>query len=248
MPQRSFRTSHEGPFDLSRYDLPPLSSTDERALERVGFNKNVWEALNWFVQLAKKDLEASKGDLLILREDLAALRKVHLRISNADDEDNQPTDEEIGDFQRTVRQHLEELADRGYTFLPETAVEQRIEYPHIMEKLAIQEGYKPHPQASKLPDCTSLYRLPHSITGLVAVMGRLLEKVGTLIVRCPKCRNIFLQSRRNQEYCGRSCQSIAFVQRRRAEAKARATKKTAAKKPRTKATARGESRHGTKKR
>jgi len=176
------------------------------------------------------------------------MRKVHLGLANSDDKDNQPTDEEIGDFQREIKKHLEELANQGCTFLPKTEVQQRIEYPHVMEKLAMQEGWKPHPQPVSLPDCNSVFNLPKSVTGLIAVMGRLLEKVGTLIVRCPHCKNIFLQSRRNQEYCGRSCQSVAFVQRRRAEAKARASKKATAKKPGTKASARGESRHGTKKR
>lgn len=242
MPQRP-RTTHFGPVNLSQIDRPPLSPTDERALVRVGYDKGAWEEIGWFIRLARADLDkASPGDLLSVKEEFVAMQKVHLRVHT-----DLPEDEVVGNVQRIVRKNLEELADQGFTFLPEIPVRQRIEYPHIMEKLTLRGSYEPDPQGNSLPDSLSFLHAPPGI-GLVAVMGQLLATVGKLIVRCPHCRNIFLQSRRNQDYCGRSCQSVAIMQWRRAEAKAQTTKKATAKKSVSRTSGKGEARHGKKRR
>ena len=243
MPQRR-RTQQFGPVSLSQIDPPPLSPTDERALTRIGYDKSAWDEVGWFVRLARTDLDkASPGDLLSLKEEFVALQKVRLRVQT-----DLPEDEAVGNVQRYVRTHLGELADQGFTFLPEIPIQQRIEYPDIaIKQLALRAGYQPSPQATGLPDCMSFLHAPPGI-GLVAVMGQLLATVGKLIVRCPHCRNIFLQSRRNQEYCGRSCQSIAVMQRRRAETKAQTTQKATAKKSVSKTSGKGEAQHGKKRR
>lgn len=219
MPQH-VRTQQFGHIDLTKLDPPQLSPTDERALARTGHDKSAWDEVGWFVRLARTDLDqASPGDLLSLKEEFVALQKVHLRV-HTDHPDNMV----LWDVQWAVHRGLEELADQGVTFLPEIPIRQRIEYPYIREKLALGGGYKPSHSATSLPDCMSFLHAPPGI-GLVAVMGQLLATVDRLIVRCPHCRNIFLQSRRNQEFCSRSCQSVAVMQRRRAEAKALASQK-----------------------
>jgi hypothetical protein len=243
MPQHPFRTSRIDLFKWGPLDRPPLTPTDERALKRVGHDKGAWYEINWFIRLAQIDIEASEGDVVSLQEDFAALQKVYLRHANPPP----PPCQQIVELQRTVRKHLEELANQGWTLLPEVPVQQVLIYPHMQAKLATLAEGKVVETPSTFPDCESHHVTPPRLSSLISVMGQLLEKVGKLIVRCPHCESIFLQSRRNQEYCGRGCQSVAVMQRRRAEAKTRNDAR-AAKKRERKGGGMGGPRRGTKKR
>ncbi len=249
MPQLSHKTEA---INWDVYLVEVLSPTERLALERVGFSKRVgftkrkWHELDWFVRFAKADLDkASQGDLLSLQEEIVAMLTVHFR----NRPESTPTLEQIIEIQRTVRNHLTDLADRGKTCLPPPPGRLWIRYPRILAQLSLgaTAGAKME-QLSRMPDIVSLRAASGDPANLVSVMGELLEKAGKPIVRCPHCRTIFLQSRRNQEYCSRSCQSVAVMKKRRAETKAKIKRKRTARTPGPKTSARGGSRHGKKRR
>jgi len=125
-------------------------------------------------------------------------------------------------------------------------MQQRIEYLHRIEKPSVEAGSKPTPDADDRAEIFSVM-WAHSGIGLIAVMGQLLASVGQVVSRCPHCHKVFLQSRRNQDHCGRSCQSVAYTQRRRAVAKAQTQKKAKGKKTGSTTSKKGRSRHGKKK-
>ena len=243
MPQRGYKIEA---INWDSYIVEILSPTDQRALERVGFSKGKVHELDWFVRFARIDLDkATQGDLLSLQEEFVALLTAHFR----DSPQSMPPREQIIEIQRTVRNHLNSLADKGMAGLPPPPGTLWITYPRIAAKLSVgaSAGAKME-EFSRMLDIVSHRAASGDPGNLVSVLGELLEKAGKPIVRCPHCRTIFLQSRRNQEYCSRSCQSVAVMKKRRAEAKAKTKRKRTARKPGPKTSARGGSRHGTKKR
>lgn len=220
--------------------------TDQRALERVGFSKGKLDELDWFLRFARMDLDnASQGDLLNLQEEFVAL--LSARFGNRPK--SMPSQKQIIEIQRTVQNHLTDLADQGRTMFPALPGWLWILYPRIGAKLRLRAsaGAKME-EFSDMADFGSHRAAPADPANLIPLLGELLEKVRKPIVRCPHCRTFFLQSRRNQEHCSRSCQSVAVMQKRRAEAKAQTKRKTTARKPDPKTAAKGGSRHGTKKR
>ena len=241
MPQRSYKIEA---IRWDNYRQRHFTPTHQRALERVGFNKGKWDELDWFVRFARMDLDkASPGDLLSLQEDFWALSAAHFRSSPTPI----PSREQIIEIHQTVRNHLTELADKGITMLPALPGWLWIHYPRIQSKLLVGASASAKMEEfSWEPDIASHRQASGDPANLVSLLGELLEKAGNSIVRCPHCRTIFLQSRRNQEHCSRSCQSVAVMQKHRAEAKAKPKRKTTARKPGPKTSAKGGSRHGTK--
>ncbi len=245
MPQRGYK------IEAIRWDDSYIEQTfpqtHRRALERVGFNKGKGDEVDWFLRFARMDLDnASPGDLLSLEEDFWALSAAHFGSSPK----SKPTREEIIEIQRTVRNHLTDLADQRKTELPVLSGCLWILYPRLEANLSVGESTSAETKewVLKQPDIVSHRAAGGNPTNLISLLGELLEKAGKPIVRCPHCRTIFLQSRRNQEYCSRSCQSVAVMQARRAKAKAQTKRKTTARKPGPKTSARGGSRHGKKRR
>ena len=113
MPQRGFKIEA---INWDDYLVPILEPTDQRALERIGFGKNKWDELNWYVRFAQMDLDnASQGDFLSLQEEFAALVTVHFRSRSPE---SVPSRKQIIEIQRTVLKHLTDLVDRGETCLP----------------------------------------------------------------------------------------------------------------------------------
>jgi len=233
-------------FELGRRPPQFFTSTEQRALTRIGYEKEPDEELNWFIRLGNAKLEGlSEGEVLMLQEEFNALDKAHsnspYRYDGKVGKDGYfqiievpclPTLKEMVEVQKIIQSRLSELADLGYTCLPEMPTQMNICYPRRMEKTDLP---------SYIPECAvSHFVTSPSLTKLVYFMGHLLEKVGKLVLRCPHCRNIFLQSRKNQEYCSRSCQSVAVMQRRRTEAKVLQVK--------SRSTRNRRARHGTKRR
>ena len=111
MPQLAFKIEA---INWDGYLVEFLSPTERRALERVGFSKRKWHELDWFVRFAKADLDkASQGDLLSLQEEIVAMLTVHFRNRPK----STPTLEQIIEIQRTVRNHLTDLAGPSTVFL-----------------------------------------------------------------------------------------------------------------------------------
>jgi hypothetical protein len=118
-----------------------------------------------------------------------------------------PTLGEMIEVQKLIQSHLSELADVGYTCLPEMPIQMNICCPRRMEKSHLP---------SYIPDCgVSHFVTTPSFSRLVYFMGHLFEKVRKVVLRCPHCRNLFLRSRKNQEHCSRRCQSVSVMQRKR---------------------------------
>lgn len=243
MPQRGYKIEA---INWERSFVSDHAPTEQGVLERVGFTKGKWDELDWFVRFARRDLDkASPGEFLSLQEEFAALVTAHFKSSP----DSMPTREQIIEIQQIVRKHLTELADEGKTMFPALPGFLWILYPRILAKL--QEGVwgrGKKEQISSLPDIGLHRAASGDPANLVPLLGELLGKVGRPIVRCPHCRNIFLQSRKNQVYCSRSCQSVAIMQKRRAEVTAQIKQTKKAKKSSPKTSAKGNSRHGRKKR
>jgi hypothetical protein len=191
---------------------------------RIGYEKGPIGELDWFIRLANAKLEgASEGEVLMLQEEFTALEKAHSKISDRWRFRPQvdglklvevsfiPTPQDIIDVQKIIRSRLSELADRGLTVFPVMPTQMLIGYPRRLAKRDLTKS---------TPDFIVSYSVASpSFTKLVYYMGLLIEKSEKLVSRCPHCRNIFLQNRRNQEHCSRSCQSVAVMQRKRAEEK-----------------------------
>jgi len=244
MPQRGYQI---GATNWDRSISLILTPTDQRALERVGFHRDKWYETDWFVRFAMMDLEkASQGDFLNLEEEIVALVTAHYRNR---DQESVPSREQIIEIQRTLLKHLTELADKGKTMFPALSGWVWIIYPRIAANLSVGASAVARlEEFSRMLDIGS-HRAAASgkPENIIPLLGELLEKVGRPILRCPHCRTIFLQSRTNQEFCSRSCQSVAVMQKRRAEAKAQTQKKAKGKKTGSTASKKGKSRHGTKK-
>lgn len=221
MPQRVFRSEHYGYWHPDYAKVQPLSATDERALARVGLEKGPEEELNWFLRFANLDVgRASHGELLTIQEDLAVIIKVH----NLYYTPHLPTRDEILELHALLRKHLAELADEGKSLFPEVVIRQWIIYPRHHARIRARSTGKLDEVPSHIADCvTSDNPTARSLVYMVRLVGRLIEKSKGLVMRCPHCQNLFLQGRRNQEYCGRVCQSVAVMQRLRSAAKASTT-------------------------
>lgn len=245
MAQRSFRKQQYELFERNSFDVKKYTATQQRALSRVGYGKPLAYEVDWFIGLANNNLEQlSEGENLTLQEDFSVLMKAHCDWVNA----KLPTHSEMLEVQRIVRHHLSELADKGLTVLPETPIRHCLSYPRRMAILQTLAIGVPVNLPKETPDCMTQHLIGLvSFNNLVYFMGHLLEKVGKLVLRCPHCRNIFLQWRRNQEYCSRSCQSVSVMQRRRAEAKAKAAQIAKGKK-RASQPGKGVASHGKKRR
>ena len=243
MPQRGYKTEA---INWDRYFVIDQPPTEQRVLERVGFTKGKWDEVDWFVRFARMDLaKASPGDFLSLQEEFAALVTAHFKNSP----DTMPNREQILEIQQTIRKHLTELVDEGRTMFQALPGNLWILFPRMAAKLptGLWAGATKE-QISGMPDIVSHRVASGDPANLVPLLGELLEKVGRPIIRCPHCQHIFLQSRTNQEYCGRSCQSVAVMQERRAVAKTKSQRKINAKKPSPKSSAKERSRPDKNKR
>ena len=225
MPQRGHKIQA---VNWDDYLASILTKTHQLALERVGFLKGPWDELDWFVRFATMDLDkVSQGDFLNLQEEIWALLTVHFKSSP----DSIPLREQIIEIQQTIRNHLTELVDRGQTMLPSLPGFLWITYPRIAANLSV--GASPVAKLKKFKrmlEIVSHRAASGHPDNLVPLLGELLEKVGKPVLRCPHCRNFFLPSRSNQENCSRHCQSVAVMQRHRAEVKAQIKQTRKAKK------------------
>jgi len=231
MPQRGYA------IEAIRWDRSIASillPEHQRALERVGFHKGRWGELDWFVRFARMDLgTASPGDLLSLQEEFWALVAAHFRSTLKP----MPSREHMIEIQHTIQQHLADLADQQKTMLPALPGVLWILYPRIEANLEVgaSADAKTKEWLLKRPDIVSHRQASGNPANLVSLLGELLEKAGKPILRCPHCRTIFLQPRRNQEYCSRHCQSVAIMRKGRAEAKAKRKRTARTRGPKTSA-------------
>ncbi len=200
-----------------------LSATEKKAaLDRIGYRRyqgrtaeptvDLWNVLNWFVQLAKSRTpfsELAKAELELLTQEYRALQE----------EDHPPgvphgltqnivTCEALEQFRSTVRGHVEQLADIGQTKFGPFKLERHV---------YIRQGDLA--QVVRRTDVvTGEYVEPFEGQGLLYLMSNLLERVGLAIRRCPHCSEVFLKPRVDATYCSRTCQANAYARHQRGAA------------------------------
>jgi hypothetical protein len=135
--------------------------------------------------------------------------------------------------------HLNALADGKGTSVGPFRISFSVRFHHVHDAYGRQERTRHIVYRSETGE-------PSGERSLLRHMTSLLETYCDQIRRCPHCKNMFLQFRRHQEYCGRRCQSVAVMQKRRADMKAE--RKPSEKKRVVKRAVKGGSQHGKKRR
>jgi hypothetical protein len=196
--------------------LKNINPIDRRPLERIGIFKTTsnWELMHWYVsRLGGLNIEtASDGEILSLQEEFVALIRTCLRHRSP----NPPSRQEIKEFQRVVRKHLTELADKGVTALP-PMIPVFANPKFLAERQSIKEG-----PGIEIPDRFFMWATLDGVAGvgtqtqsLLQHLAELLQEFQTSVRRCPYCSKLFLQLRRNAVYCDRACQSVAIMKQLR---------------------------------
>jgi hypothetical protein len=204
-----------------------LSATEKKAaLDRIGYHRysgrkadpsvDLWNVLNWFIQLAKSHTpfsEMPKAELELKTQEYRALQE----------EDHPPgvpygltqnivTCEALEQFRSTVRMHVEQLADTGQTIFGPFQLERCI-------YIRSQGDLGQPKQRSEI--VSGAHVEPFEGQGLLYLMSSLVERVGLAIRRCPRCGEVFLKPRRDATFCSRTCQANAYAQNQRDTAKVR---------------------------
>ena len=191
--------------------LPPpeylQESAIEPALRRVGALQGhprlvKLSILRWFVELAQRDLNASSpAEVLATKEEYAALQR-HFWST---EKPTIPLSLEVEATQKTIAFHLPHLVDDGIISLG----------PFTFNVLIIL----PQKFGARLPgghsgiDSREVRKGTHS--QILYEMALLLKEFATFVVRCPKCRAMFVKPRANAAYCSRSCQNADYMQKKR---------------------------------
>jgi hypothetical protein len=194
---------------------PPLDTTEvERALGRIGIpNRDPfrWEALNWFVTFAQRDLAvATEGDWLLLNEEAQALLHVvaHQQLAISFSR------EEWHELQATVRTWLTRLVDEDVVLMGRFEVQ-----------IFVRRGARTLAGPPRVRSWGGLTAMPqHNFAGQIAPGGvpglkyhlaSLLERWPDTVQRCLRCHRLFARYRGHAVFCGRKCQSQEAAQKTR---------------------------------
>lgn len=179
----------------------------------------------WFIKLTNTDLTTlTPGDIQNLQDQCEAIRMVPISFSPIPSDRKRypfqrgwmttpsPNFEDLQRIHEAIAPRLSQFADGAeisfgpmqvkhtVRFRKSTEAEQGAGYPpHLIFPIAILQA------SNAWPDEFSLRA------------ARLLEEFVDGIHRCPHCKQVFLQLRRNATYCGRTCHSVAGMQRLRAQ-------------------------------
>lgn len=153
-----------------------------------------------------------------------------------------PTLQQMEEVRHKIAPHLDNLADgKGTSFGPfEIAL--IVVFHHVHDAYGRHKTPRHNIYRGEIGEGSGhIYE-----RALLLHMTTLLERHCDQIRRCPLCRQVFLQNRRHQQYCGRRCQSVAVMQKHRAEEKAKTKKKSPNKRQGLTASRRRRARRGTK--
>jgi hypothetical protein len=208
-----------------------------------------WEQMKWFVTLANTDLTdqavCSDGDFQNWQDACEAIRMVPIFLSPVPVDRKRyiptgggvgsvsPTRLDIENIHEAIAQPLKDLAD---------GVKDRVQFGPVSVSHTIgfrttneaqrQAGYFPHvisSAANVTGDSHQVWRGEFMLRA-----GRLLETFVDNIRRCPHCKRVFVQLRKNATYCGPPCYSVAGMRNLRARRAAEAAQRKAKKGRRTK--------------
>lgn len=164
----------------------PFHPDDERALQRIHFQRSDWDKLNWYVQIARKPTPLSPGERLILEEEIRAVERTLIRAIFQNDGVPIHTEEDIHKLRMYFDEKLTELADAGGVTLGP-----------FQTMIAILFG-----RCDEWSGGEGQSLLPYHF-------AQLLKKFPESIRRCRHCKNIFLAPRVSAYHCNRECQSKA---------------------------------------
>ncbi len=186
---------------------------------RGGRRVDRWNVLNWFVTLARTDVEGlGAGDLLNLQNEYRALQEVGVGFI----ENPAPSREKLSDFRGKVRKKLDSLLDYGVSEFGPFELTISISRPKRRAKPDVAHQFKDEVYAGEWVE-------PTNGQGLLHVMGKLLKEkeFAGKVERCAsdECQEPFLQSKRTQRYCSRACQSVAVMRGIRLQRKQSVTHK-----------------------
>ncbi len=190
---------------------------DVRPLERINFD-DLWERMNWYVLISQKSIdELSKGEILSLQEEIRALERKLLNLVKP------PffTISKIGELQENIMEHLSNLVKAGTARLGPFEVEITIRRgSKYFDKIRRESSHfnnlmKDSPNPKSPRKLLTMHETPTRIPGLIYQMALLLGRFGDSIDRCPHCSKIFLKFRSNAVFCGRKCQSVAIMRKKR---------------------------------
>lgn len=218
----------------------------ERACQRIGRDR--WSQCAWFVRLANVPSfdTLSADERVQWQQEFAVIqslvegasgllpppprrsRRARLRYPGASPQAPSPPSPDLyrirldvyspcamERIREAVAQHVVRLADGEGTALGPFALQYLIMFDHVHDaygKTGVPRYLRARGELhmSNDPPRDSMLRL----------LAKLLEEYADQVRRCPHCRKVFLQSRLNQEHCSRACQSVAIARAIRARNKA----------------------------
>jgi len=211
-------------------------TTLDKAWARIGLSP--WHQMAWFVRLANTDLtKLSPGDLQNLQDECQAIRITPISFHPTRPDRKRypflhgwvgslsPSFIQLQNIQAAIAPHLNRIADGQTTECGPITLQHTIKFRRSNDAQQ-RAGYPPY---SISP--TSIFNSNSWADEFLFRVTRLLEqrrRRSTLFVdsirRCPNCQDMFVQLRRNANYCGRKCHSVAGMQKARALAKKRKQK------------------------
>jgi len=224
-----------------------MLDSDERAraLARIGYFDNTTKQgrqvdyrrlLAWFVAFAQTPL-ASKNpaELRGLREEMRALQEEAFKFF----EDDTGTANQLAKTQRTVAEYLNQLVRTGEIKFEEFQLRPSILLPRFRPRLPAPSPFKHTIYIDESVE-------PYHGKGLLYLFFLALKSAGDRLRPCLHCSTLFVQARRKQRFCKRTCQQVASMRELRdRRRKAKATKHRRRRSPHR--TAKGAKTHGKKK-
>ena len=194
---------------------------------RVGIEP--WERLNWFVEMAQKDLHRmSEGERLSLREEIAALDKMTDIASVPASELTAPLPDwdMVKKIQKKTFQLLGKWVDKGEVVLGPFGERLELKRPASPIDLLAATHLRLDPKRQVIPGQEPLghsarYHLPDTYRRVLFQFSGLMRDHASAIVRCLHCHRIFLKLRKHARYCSRKCHSVAGMREKREREKQR---------------------------
>ena len=202
---------------MSQLNIPPLqlmgtshNPTDECALNRIYKKDESGDRdrglVQWFVNLAQENLRnCSPENLLQWQEEIVALQRNYYHFTNPPT----PSSSQIKKLQKEVLKHLVNIIDRGQS---QFGPFHNFSWVLDTKRVASFTGQPSLPQIHKVFswDTLKMSNPKQSMRQcLVHFLNQLVKRFASSIYRCPNCSKIFLQFRKHQVYCHRTCQSVA---------------------------------------
>ncbi len=200
-----------------------------QVLEDMGFNRSAWDRLNWFVELAGKNLDAlTEGARMLLQEQMAAigsLTAIHGVPVFPRNDHPIPDWEVVKDLHQQIQRYIGEWLKEGFVVMEPfhlTISIFHVDSPVLIDsqrgKPFIDSSIKsgiPGQEKGRHFARYSLGSYDAVKEGVLFTFGELLREHASAIVRCQHCERIFLKLRKHARFCSRQCHSVAGMRLKR---------------------------------